>query len=572
MRRDRPRRRRRDRQGDLRGARRRASANHPRIDVADDVRVLALWVERRPLRRRRHRPRPARGAARRCSRPAATPRSGSGRRTRRGALGEGLALAYRAGAALADLEFVQFHPTALLDDGFLLSEALRGEGALLVDDHGERFTDELAPRDVVARAIAERGPGRPRPARDRARTLPGADGDARAGRLRPGDRADPGLAGRALHGRRDRHRPRRRAPRVPGLYAAGECAAPASTARTGSRRTRCSSASSSAAAPRSLRSAPNRSPARAASRCRAAGAAGRAPELSDELWEDAGVIRSAEGLERLRRLARAAAAARRRERARPPREPRRATSAPTSRPRTTRSLGHVVAPARTRAGARAMELTAEDVDRVVAAALAEDVGDGDLTTEGVVPAGGALPRRAAARGGRRRLRRRRRGCGVFAALDPPVACRAAGRGRRPRRRARRRSPGSRARRARAHRRADRAQPARPALRDRDADGAGTSTLVDGTGATILDTRKTTPGPARAREVRRPLRRRHEPPRRALRRDPAQGEPPPDRRRDPQPRSPRSVTGTGRRSRSRRRRSTRSPRRSRRASTGSCSTT
>src|SRR5580765_5494497 len=74
-----------------------------------------------------------------------------------GALGQGLVLAYRAGAALADLELVQFHPTALLDDGFLLSEALRGEGAVLVDDHGGRFTDELAPRDVVARAIAERG-------------------------------------------------------------------------------------------------------------------------------------------------------------------------------------------------------------------------------------------------------------------------------------------------------------------------------------------------------------------------------------------------------------------------------
>ncbi len=77
-----------------------------------------------------------------------------------GALGQGIAMAYRAGAAVADLEFVQFHPTALLDDGFLLSEALRGEGALLVDDRGERFTDELAPRDVVARAIAERGAAR----------------------------------------------------------------------------------------------------------------------------------------------------------------------------------------------------------------------------------------------------------------------------------------------------------------------------------------------------------------------------------------------------------------------------
>jgi L-aspartate oxidase len=73
-----------------------------------------------------------------------------------GTIGEGLAVAYHAGARLADLELVQFHPTALLDDGFLLSEALRGDGALLVDAAGARFTDELAPRDVVARAIAAR--------------------------------------------------------------------------------------------------------------------------------------------------------------------------------------------------------------------------------------------------------------------------------------------------------------------------------------------------------------------------------------------------------------------------------
>jgi L-aspartate oxidase len=73
-----------------------------------------------------------------------------------GTIGEGLALAYRAGARLADLELVQFHPTALIDDGFLLSEALRGDGALLLDGDGARFTDELAPRDVVARAIFAR--------------------------------------------------------------------------------------------------------------------------------------------------------------------------------------------------------------------------------------------------------------------------------------------------------------------------------------------------------------------------------------------------------------------------------
>src|SRR4029079_2360169 len=74
-----------------------------------------------------------------------------------GALGQGVALAYRAAAAVADLEFIQFHPTALSGSSLLLSEALRGAGALLLDDHGERFTDELAPRDVVARAIDARG-------------------------------------------------------------------------------------------------------------------------------------------------------------------------------------------------------------------------------------------------------------------------------------------------------------------------------------------------------------------------------------------------------------------------------
>jgi L-aspartate oxidase len=75
----------------------------------------------------------------------------------RGAIGAGLTLAAHAGAALADLEFVQFHPTALLwhgePDGFLITEAIRGEGALLLNETGERFVDELAPRDEVALAI-----------------------------------------------------------------------------------------------------------------------------------------------------------------------------------------------------------------------------------------------------------------------------------------------------------------------------------------------------------------------------------------------------------------------------------
>jgi L-aspartate oxidase len=82
-----------------------------------------------------------------------------------GARGDGHAMAKRAGAVLTDLEFIQFHPTSFYGGAthrrFLVSEALRGEGGLLINSQGKRFMSkyhpdmELAPRDIVARAIAE---------------------------------------------------------------------------------------------------------------------------------------------------------------------------------------------------------------------------------------------------------------------------------------------------------------------------------------------------------------------------------------------------------------------------------
>lgn len=89
-----------------------------------------------------------------------------------GATGDGIAAALRAGAAVADLEFVQFHPTILAEGApFLVSEAVRGEGATLIDADGRRFLfdshpdGELAPRDVVSRAIARQAAAQASPVR-----------------------------------------------------------------------------------------------------------------------------------------------------------------------------------------------------------------------------------------------------------------------------------------------------------------------------------------------------------------------------------------------------------------------
>ena len=73
-----------------------------------------------------------------------------------GQIGDAVAIGAAAGAAIADMEFMQFHPTVLEGSRLLLTEALRGEGATLIDEAGERFVNELAPRDEVARAIVRK--------------------------------------------------------------------------------------------------------------------------------------------------------------------------------------------------------------------------------------------------------------------------------------------------------------------------------------------------------------------------------------------------------------------------------
>ncbi len=154
------------------------------------------------------------------------------------ATGDGIAMAYRAGAAVSDMEFYQFHPTAFSQPGaprFLMSEALRGEGAYLVNAKGERFMQryhpllELAPRDVVARAITREGIDGPvyldmrHATKDLHERFPGISGFLTRYRLelnrdlipvRPAAHYLMGGIFTDVHGRTT----------LPGLYAAGEAA------------------------------------------------------------------------------------------------------------------------------------------------------------------------------------------------------------------------------------------------------------------------------------------------------------------------------------------------------------
>jgi L-aspartate oxidase len=210
----------------------------------------------------------------------------------RGAVGDGLLLAHAAGALLADLELVQFHPTALRDDnghdGFLLSEALRGAGATLLDDGGERFVDELAPRDVVARAVAARAGARLdlRPVeRHRYPTLMATLAEAG---YDPADEPVPvsPAAHYAIGGivtDLDAHTS------VPGLYAAGECAC---TGVHGANRLASNSLLECLVFGRRAGLAALDGPRFDTE----ASPVGSSVDPGAELWRDAGLIRSAEGL------------------------------------------------------------------------------------------------------------------------------------------------------------------------------------------------------------------------------------------------------------------------------------
>jgi L-aspartate oxidase len=213
----------------------------------------------------------------------------------RGTVGDGLLLAHAAGAALADLELVQFHPTALRDDnghdGFLLSEALRGAGATLLDDGGERFVDELAPRDVVARAVAAQTGARLdlRPVeRERYPTLmatlheAGYDPADEPVPVSPAAHYAIGGIATDLDGRTS----------VQGLYAAGECAC---TGLHGANRLASNSLLECLVFGRRAGLAALDGPRFDST----AAPIDTTADSGAELWRDAGLIRSAESLTRL---------------------------------------------------------------------------------------------------------------------------------------------------------------------------------------------------------------------------------------------------------------------------------
>ncbi len=234
-----------------------------------------------------------------------------------GAVGAGLMLAYAAGAALADVEFMQFHPTAVVagidgsGDGLLVTEAIRGEGAVLRNADGERFVDELAPRDEVARAIyAEmmRRPGTTAVALDMRRVNPalfpsvvaslrrlGIDPEASVIPVAPAAHYMMGGIETDLQARST----------LPGLYAVGECSC---TGLHGANRLASNSLSEcfvfGARAARAALEEPELAPvalesSRPAAQSGSSAIAVPAQESRERLWRHAGLARTAEGLRTL---------------------------------------------------------------------------------------------------------------------------------------------------------------------------------------------------------------------------------------------------------------------------------
>jgi L-aspartate oxidase len=229
-----------------------------------------------------------------------------------GSQGMGLLLAHVLGAELADLEFLQFHPTAVIGvagrEGFLVTEAIRGEGATLLDANGERFVDELAPRDEVSRAIAARlaqtgasSVGLDMRALDPA-LFPNVVSALREAGLDPTRELVPvapaahymmGGIVTDLHGRSS----------VEGLYAVGESSC---TGLHGANRLASNSLSEcfvfaqrAAAAALAEPAPPAAAGAEVAAVAELAAPAQASAQTRAALWENAGIERCAEGLERL---------------------------------------------------------------------------------------------------------------------------------------------------------------------------------------------------------------------------------------------------------------------------------
>jgi L-aspartate oxidase len=229
-----------------------------------------------------------------------------------GATGSGLLLAHAAGAALADLEMLQFHPTAVADradgaDGFLVTEAIRGEGARLLDCDGQRFVDELAPRDEVARAIQRRmlSTGSPSVDLDMRAVDPalfpnvvtslrraGIDPERELVPVAPAAHYMMGGIATDLDGHTS----------LPGLYAVGECSC---TGLHGANRLASNSLTEcfvfGRRAALAAATEPPAAPARTS--CHSTGGMVRPPELTADtrtaLWRYAGLERDRDGLEKL---------------------------------------------------------------------------------------------------------------------------------------------------------------------------------------------------------------------------------------------------------------------------------